>query len=232
MARTFNEQEYALKRKDILDAAQRLIFTKGYVQMTVQDILDKIGISSGAFYHYFGSKQAVLEALIERMLEEGKKPLLSLVQNPGLSALEKLQNYFATIDRLRVENRTSVVGLLRIWYTDDNALLRQRAEAAAFELRVPLLTEIIREGVQEGSFKISFPEQAGEIVLSLLQGMGNTHARQLLSLGPAPVDQDRIDAIVAIHAAYMDAIERVLGVQPGCFYRADAEAVKAWADAL
>ena len=70
MARIVKEQAYAEKRNEILDVAQRLVYTKGYEQMTIQDILDDLQISKGAFYHYFDSKQALLEALIERMLQE------------------------------------------------------------------------------------------------------------------------------------------------------------------
>lgn len=232
MARIFKEQEYLQKKKEILDAAQHLVFTKGYEHMTVQDILDEVKISSGAFYHYFDSKPAVLQAIIERLLEEGSQPLRLLAQDPGLTALEKLQNFFSTIDRLRVEHKTAVVSLLRIWYNDDNAILRQKVDAAVFELRAPMLAEIVRQGMREGSFTTSFPDQAGEIILSLLQGMGATHARQLLSLGQPPVEQNCIEAIVTTHAAYMDAIERVLGAPPGTFYRADVKAVKVWADAL
>ena len=54
MVRTIKEPSE--RRNDILDAARRLIYTKGYEQMTIQDILDELGISKGAFYHYFDSK--------------------------------------------------------------------------------------------------------------------------------------------------------------------------------
>lgn len=53
MARVVKEQEYSQKRNDILDAAVRLIYTKGYERMTIQDIQADLKISSGAFYHYF-----------------------------------------------------------------------------------------------------------------------------------------------------------------------------------
>ena len=60
-------KEPAVRRNEILDAAQRLVYRKGYEQMTIQDILDDLHLSKGAFYHYFDSKQSLLEALIERM---------------------------------------------------------------------------------------------------------------------------------------------------------------------
>ncbi len=53
-------REGAPGRNEILDVAQRLIYTRGYEQMTIQDILDDLGISKGAFHHYSGSRQALL----------------------------------------------------------------------------------------------------------------------------------------------------------------------------
>src|SRR5574341_1811012 len=100
MARTVKQEAYTAKRNAILDSALRLIYTRGYERMTIQDILNDVGISSGAFYHYFDSKPAVLEGFIERIKEEAEKPLLPILHDPHLSALEKLQGFFDTLDRL------------------------------------------------------------------------------------------------------------------------------------
>jgi AcrR family transcriptional regulator len=232
MARTVNKEEYTAKRNQILDAAQRLVSTKGYERMTLQDILAELQISSGAFYHYFDSKPAVLEAFIERIRQETEKPLLPIIHDPHLSAIEKFQGFFDTLDRLRIAHKADVVTLGRVWYTDDNALVRQKVDEAVRQQRAPLLNEIVRQGIREGAFRIAYPDQAGDVILSLLQGMGNAHAKLLLSLDQEPDEQRSIETIVAIHAVYMDAIERVLGVPPHSFYRVDAEAVNVWVAAL
>jgi AcrR family transcriptional regulator len=232
MARTVNKEEYAAKRNQILDAAQRLVSTKGYERMTLQDIRAELQISSGAFYHYFDSKPAVLEAFIERIRQETEKPLLPIIHDPDLSAIEKFQGFFDTLDRLRIAHKADVVTLGRVWYTDDNAIVRQKVDEAVREQRAPLLNEIVRQGIREGTFTLAYPDQAGDVILSLLQGMGNAHAKLLLSLDHEPDQQRNVETIVAIHAAYMDAVERVLGVRPHSFYRADAEAVHVWVGAL
>src|SRR4030095_12051657 len=99
MARTVNEKEYALKRNQILDATQRLIYAKGYEQMAIQDILDELQISKGAFYHYFDSKPTLREALIERVGQEALQLLIPIVEDSQLGALEKLQCYIDTAMR-------------------------------------------------------------------------------------------------------------------------------------
>ncbi|MFN8443494.1 MAG: TetR/AcrR family transcriptional regulator [Caldilineaceae bacterium] len=232
MARIFKEQEYIEKRNEILDATQQLIYSKGYERMTIGDILTELKISSGAFYHYFDSKPAVLDAFIARIQEEGEKPLLPLIEDAQLSALEKLQGFFTTLDRLRMAQKRSVAQLVKVWYHDDNAIVRQKVDDAVIKQRAPLLTAIVRQGIQEGVFTTAYPEQAGEIILALQHGMSNTHAQLLLTLLETPSKVECVDAIVATHAAYMDAIERVLGASPNSLLRTDAEAVKIWAMTL
>ena len=228
MARTVKPEEFAAKRGEILDAAQRLVLTKGYEQMSIQDVLDYVKISSGAFHHYFDSRRALLEALIERIRQESEKPLLPIIHDPQLNAIEKLQGFFDTLDRLRSANKAEIIKLVHVWYTDDNAIVRQKVDDAVIEQRAPLLNEIVRQGIREGIFTISYPDKAGEVILSLLQGMGNTHARLLLSLVHKRDDQRCIEEIVATHVAYMEAIERVLGAPPNSLHRIDAAAVNFW----
>jgi AcrR family transcriptional regulator len=232
MARTINQEENTAKRSEILNVAQRLVFTKGYERMTIQDILAELKMSSGAFYHYFPTKPAVLEALIERIQQEGEQPLRAVVHDPDLPALEKLQRFFAVIDRLRITHKATVVEMLRVWYTDENAIIRQKVDADTVERRAPLLVEIVHQGIQEDVFSTPFPDQSGEVILSLLQGMGNAHAKLLLTFVQDRDEQRCIEGVVSIHTAYMDAIERVLGAPSNVLYRIDAAAMKVWIAAL
>ncbi len=94
-----------VRRNEILDVAQQLICTKGYEQMTIQDILDSLHISKGAFYHYFDSKQALLEAIIERMQQGVEQILLPIVHDQELPALEKLHRFFATVNQWKITQK-------------------------------------------------------------------------------------------------------------------------------
>lgn len=230
MPRTIKQQEHDEKRNQILDAAQHLVYAKGFARMTVGDILAEVQISSGAFYHYFDSKPAVLEAFVERLKHELETPLLPIIRDPHLSAVQKLQGFFDTLSRLRLAHQADVVALLRVWYSDDNAVVRQKVEQAVLQQRTPLLTEIISQGVREGSFTTADPAKTGEVVEALLQGMGHIQARLFLS---SEHERDELRAeIVATQAAFMDAVERVLGAPANSFSRADAEAVNIWLAAL
>lgn len=228
MARSVKPEEFATKRKEILDSAQRFMFTKGYENMSIHDILVDVGISNGAFHHYFGSRSALLEAFIERIKQESGKMLLPVIQDPHLNAIEKLQGFFDALDRGRMTLKAEVVSVGKYWYADANALVQQKVDEAISQQRAPLISEIVRQGMREGVFTTTDPIKAGEVILSLLRGMENTHARLLFTFAQRGDDVHCIEEIIATHVAYMDAIERILGAPHHCLYRVDSEAVKVW----
>ena len=70
--------------------------------------------------------------------------------------------------------KKSVVALLRIRHTDDNAIVHQKVDEAVLNQRAPLLAEIVRQGLEEEAFATPYPDQADEVILSLVQGMSGT----------------------------------------------------------
>jgi len=228
MARVVNEEDYAAKRGEILDAAERLVYRKGYERMAIQDILDDLRISKGAFYHYFGSKQAVLEALIERGQPEVDRVLLAIVDDPDLSALEKLGSFFGALERIRIEQQVIIADLLHIWFADENAIVREKTDEVIVSRRAPMLSAIARQGVEEGVFTTPYPDQAGIVILAITRGMGNALLKLALTIEREPDQLHYIDDFVATAAAAAEAIERVLGASTSILARPDAEAVQMW----
>ena len=225
MARTVKEETYAVKRNEILDAAQRLVYAKGYDQMSIQDILNELQISKGAFYHYFDSKGDLLEALIERIRLEVEPIILPIVNNPDLPTFDKLHCFFDTTARWKVARKAYMLSLLQVWYTDDNALVRQKATANVIKWVAPLLAGVIRQGVQEGALATSFPDQSAEIVLSLLTSLGDAFKDLFFGAEPPNEKAQRATAVVA---AYNDAMERVLGAPAGSLNLIEAETLNEW----
>src|SRR3989441_256304 len=225
MARMVNEAAYAVKRNAILDAAERAVETTGYEQMAIADLLGELQISSGAFYHYFDSKPALLFALVERIGDQVVQLVLPIVHDPTLGALDKLQRFFATLDREKFARREFVLAYLRVWYADENAIVRHKLYTARVKRLTPWLEEIIRQGVEEGVLTTPYPDQAGRVVLSLLEDLGYATVELLLSEERSPDDLPRLERIVE---ACADALERVLGAPAGCLQRASREELSQW----
>jgi len=101
VARTINQTVHTIRREAFVDPAQRLIQAKGFEQMSVQDVLDELDASRGAFHHYFDSKVALLEAVVERMVVGGMAALEPILADPHLSAVEKLRRLFAGVNQFK-----------------------------------------------------------------------------------------------------------------------------------
>ncbi len=219
-------KDYTVRRNEILDVAQRLMVTAGYEQMTIQDILDNLGISKGAFYHYFSSKQELLEAIIERMLDEAEKLLAPLLNDSTLPALVKFERFFTSVADWKTAQKSFVLALLKVWYQDDNAIVRQKLRVTMVHHISPLIATIIRQGNQESVMAVSDPDQAGEVALQLVYDLSDTIGLLLVSYQSA---LDSLEPIAAKIAAYTEAIERVLGVASGSLYLVDMEVMRQWA---
>jgi AcrR family transcriptional regulator len=225
MARSVNVREHAQKRNTILDVAQRYIATKGYEQMTTQDLLESLQISRGAFYHYFDSKQTLLMALVERMAEQAEQLIAPIVSDRELPAEDKLLRFFAVVDQYKRDNVGVVFAFLRIWYADENALFRQKLYLARIQRLVPRLAQIIQEGVAEGVFTTPYPDQAARMIIALLEDLGYAIAGLLLAKEDAPLD---ISRMTQMGEATADALERVLGMRSGRLRQSWSEDFSRW----
>lgn len=225
MARTRNPTTHALRRDEILDVAERLIRTRGYEAMSIQSVQDELGCSRGALYHYFGSKEAILEAVIARMTAVGMTVLSPIADDPALCATEKLQQLFTAGGEWKSERRDLLIPLIRSWYAPGNDVARVRTEAAAFEQFRPLMARVLREGVAEGSMRVSSAEHAAVILSALLAGSTGAISRLLLDRLDGRVPYEEVERF--IHA-YNEAIERILGLVPGTFTLLDPEYMRAW----
>lgn len=225
MARLKKEEEYTNRRNEILDAAQYLIQTKGYEQTSIQDILDRLQISKGAFYHYFGSKAALLEAVTARMVDEADQVMHPIVHDPTLPALEKFNRLNDVMGQWKTARRPMLMSLLRVWYADDNALMRQKTVGALIRRVEPLYVEIVRQGNREGVFKTTYPDRVGAVIIALIQSFGDDITPRLLAVDR---QKDDLENLIHIALAYNEALERVLGAPPGSIRLADKDIFAAW----
>jgi TetR/AcrR family transcriptional regulator, transcriptional repressor for nem operon len=225
MARTIKEEEYAIRRNEILDVTQRLIYTRGYEQITIQDILDELKISKGAFYHYFNSKLALLETVVECMMDEALNVINPIISDPALPALEKLQRYFSEAGRWKTDRKDFVLALMETWYTEDNIVVRHKVYDAALRRITPLLGQVICQGVAEGVFNLAYPDEAGQMILSLMIGYGDIFAQLIMKCAPT---EDSLHRLMEKVYSLNDAIERILGAPPGSLNLVDEDTMREW----
>src|SRR5262249_40968960 len=114
---------------------------------------------------------------------------------------------------------------LRIWYADENALLRQKLHVARIGKFAPWLEEIIRQGVQEGVLTTPYPDQVARMILALFDDFGYATIELLLAPERQPGDLERLERIVE---AGTDVLERVLGAPSGTLSRMSRAELEIW----
>jgi AcrR family transcriptional regulator len=225
MARTVNVQEHTIRRDSFVDAAALLIQTKGYERMSIQDVLDALVASRGAFYHYFDSKEALLEAVIDRMGEAVIGSLGTVLDDPDTPAPAKLEAVFTTIGSYKAARRELVLAILEVWLSDDNALVREKFRRFGSSRLTPVLAAILRQGADEGSMAVDDPDETALVVVAMIQGL-NELAGNLFVAHHAGTAS--IESILRTIAAFKAALERVLGVRPDSLTLFDEATLRWW----
>ncbi|HEY3058797.1 MAG TPA: TetR/AcrR family transcriptional regulator [Chloroflexota bacterium] len=216
MARTVNHAHRTIRRDAFVDAAQHLIASKGYEQMSVQDVLDALDASRGAFYHYFDSKVALLEAVIDRMVVEATARVERILADPDVSALAKLSRLLTDIADYKNERRDLLRGFLQVWLSDDNVLVRDKLRRLTGTRLTPLLAPIVRQGCAEGTFSVSSADETARVLVSLLQGLNELASELFLIRQAGAITLEQVEHTVS---AYLEAFERILGVPAGSLPR-------------
>ena len=146
-----------------LDVASRLFLEKGYEHTSIQDIINNLGgLSKGAIYHHFKSKEDILIAVTDRMTMESNQGLAKIRDASAMNGKEKLQEIFKASINRPVQNDIFTVApdfqnnprLL-------DSLLRETVEVVAPYYILP----IIKEGIEDGSIRTEFPEQLAELII-------------------------------------------------------------------
>jgi AcrR family transcriptional regulator len=155
-------KEYDERRNEILDTAERLFHVKGYEKCTVNDILNGVSIAKGTFYHYFKSKQEVLDAIVSRYTDIVISRVNEILNKNDISPVEKLLYAFMS---MRINNQVGS-DMLEEMHKTENALLHQKTLSQMVTAMAPVLAEIIEEGIEKKAWNCRYPLQYMQIFLA------------------------------------------------------------------
>ena len=147
----------------ILDVAFRLFMEKGYEHTSIQDIINDLGgLSKGAIYHHFKSKEDILIAVTDRMTAGSNQMLAVIRDRSDLSGKEKLKTIFWESISRPVQD--DIFTVAPDFHNNPKllfSLLHDTIDNAAPNDILP----IIRQGISDGSIKTDYPEQLAELIL-------------------------------------------------------------------
>lgn len=144
----------------ILDVSQRLFLEKGYDNTTIQDIVDELGgLSKGAIYHHFKSKEEIMDAVGDRMFF-ANNPFEAVRKRSDLNGLQKLRE----VVRLNQsdESRTDMT-VQSIPITRNPRILVEMIDSNR-RILTPYFLELIEEGNQDGSIHTEYAHESAELL--------------------------------------------------------------------
>lgn len=152
-------------RKLIIEKATELFLKKGYENTTIQDIIDNLGgLTKGAVYHHFSSKNDILLAVMTNMY--AKNHLLAdwakVLKDSTLNGKEKIKTMFCMSltdpDEMRFAS-------MKVDYKKCPELLSDYLNRTVHELAPCFFEPAIREGIADGSVKTDFPKELAQVMM-------------------------------------------------------------------
>jgi AcrR family transcriptional regulator len=188
-----------VRRQEIIDAATELFLTQTYDETTTGQVMKALGIAKGTIYHYFSSKEHLLEAVVDDLAEGYVKRREAELADAEGDALARLTVLFSPA--LRSDGETSTIQSL---HKPGNVKLHTRLLAVLVLRLAPLVADLVAQGCEEGVFQTGHPLEVAELLLAGIQFLTDD--------GFYPWDgaalQRRAGAIPSM-------VERLLGAEPG-----------------
>jgi AcrR family transcriptional regulator len=147
----------------ILETATRLFVQNGYERTSIQDIINNLGgLSKGAIYHHFKSKEEILIAVTNKMTEKSNKMLFEIRNNPDMTGKEKLKRLLEdSVNRPVHDEIFSAAPNIKSSPALVSSILMESVETVAPEYVLP----IIKQGIEDGSIQTEYPEELAELIM-------------------------------------------------------------------
>ena len=152
-------------KQDILNTAMRLFAEKGLENVKVEDVVKEVGVTRGAFYHYFKSREELIAGVMYKSFE-CDNPYLLADKQKGLNALEKLR--FAAKHSLRSKLNMSDSVIAQMKKLANNPIIFKNEMIFQGTVMATYIEKLLIEGNKDGSMNVAFPKQTSQTIALLV----------------------------------------------------------------
>jgi AcrR family transcriptional regulator len=200
------------RKREILEMAQKMFFSEGYENTSVEKIIKSLDLAKGTFYYYFKSKTDLLEALAELHAEKHYKLWEEIVNKKEWNALEKFNRVFQTSADLKVQDKQLIISYLKNFMDDQNNLMRHKLNMHRMEKIADLLEPIVKQGNNEGVFRTPYPRYSIIMILKLAEGMTDELYPLMIEMIEKGINKEKI---IQKYDMLEHMAERILGAREG-----------------
>lgn len=180
------------RKQELLRIAYRMFISRGYENTSVDEIIEEAGIAKGTYYYYFATKEQMLEEVIGMMIDQETETARQILK----AEIPLPQKIVGIISSLRpTQEEMPIEGALM---RPENIVMHEKIRKKVVEAAIPLLSEIVEEGIGQGIFSCDcVPERV----------------RMLLVISSDTFDEGRFTPRDI--SVFIDMTEKLLGAQPG-----------------
>lgn len=214
-----------IRRSEILERATELFIQRGYDNTSINEIIARAGISKGAFYHHFQSKEDLIEALAARYAEEAAAAARPVIEDESLDSFSRLTAFLASTRARKLESADELRTTFEPLFRPENVQLYHRTQKAIVGVMRPVLATIIAQGIEEKCFDVPDADEAADVILGLMVGTRDIMA----DIYSARSDLERrrhFQRMVGRMRYLGTVIDRILGLPEGSIELADAQSIE------
>ena len=148
------------RKQELLKIGYDMFLTRGYENTSVDEIIEKAQIAKGTYYYYFQSKEQMLEEVIDMMIES-ETEMAKQVITMDISVPQKIVGILTSMKPSEAEEP-----IKNTLFQQENVLMHYKVRKKLIDIIAPLLSEVIKEGVNEGIFECdNIPERVKMLLI-------------------------------------------------------------------
>ena len=203
-------------KQDIINAALTLFSDIGYDQTSIKAITQELGVSKGAFYHYFESKEDILECIAEDYVNESLSIIESVANDQEASAVDKLNKIIGQLMTYKTEAKEIRLKVISMYEKGGNLKLKQKIIDFTLSKAKAPYAKIFQQGKAEGSFDNEFYDEVAKLWVNIIIIMNSAIAMLVREAYNADFNQTALKIKRKVDF-YQDALERLIGLEKGSF---------------
>lgn len=181
MSRIRRQDEYDSKRLEIAKSSVELLDKIGYEQFSVNKVISEAGITKGAFFHYFKSKNDLIETVVNIILEPMSKALEEIAMDSEIEPKQKILNMAKAVGKIKDEHKHTTQQLVRLLQKQENKQIAEIVVEKSIELFLPLYEHVLVEGNRTGDFNIPHPHGSAFIYFNTLAALNKEIGKVMTS---------------------------------------------------
>jgi AcrR family transcriptional regulator len=212
MSRVRKQEEYEAKKSRIVRESIALLDKIGYEKFSINKVITSTGMTKGAFFHYFKSKNELIEEIANIFLLPMARSLDEIANDKTILPKQKILMMADSVSEIKGTNTKTTQQLVRLLAKDENKGIAGIISEKSIEIFLPIYEKVMIEGNECGQFNIPYPNGSAFIYFNVLASINREIGAVLVS---KTVDKERFLKLKEKLSAFEDYAKSLFNFNNG-----------------